>query len=166
MTPTRYATAFLQAGAGLALLAMLAIVTLDVLGRHFLAKPLTGAIELTQYGMVVVVFAGLPVVSLQRHHITLSLLDHGLGPRARRWHRALIGVLCAGILGMQAWVLWHEAAWLKELGSVLGYLQLPTYPAAYGMAVFSALAALACMAVAFSPAAPSTALAEPATAAH
>lgn len=152
MMPTRYATTVLQAGAGLALLAMLAVVTIDVLGRHFLAKPLTGAIELTQYGMVIVVFAGLPVVSLQRRHITLSVLDGWLGPRTRRVHAAVIHLACAVILGIQAQVLWREAAWLKELGSLLGYLQLPTYPAAYGMALFSALAAVACLTLAIWPA--------------
>ncbi|MGE4338808.1 MAG: TRAP transporter small permease [Pigmentiphaga sp.] len=134
---------WLQGCSAAALLAMLVIVTVDVAGRHFLAKPLVGATELTQYAMAITVFTGLPVVCLRRAHISIGLLDGLFGARGRRIQGLVVGGSCAVVLAGQAWVLWNEAGWLREMGSVIGYLQLPTYPAAYGMAVLSALAAVA-----------------------
>lgn len=137
------AVGLLQGCAGLALFAMLLIVTIDVAGRHFFAKPLVGATELTQYAMAITVFAGLPVICLRRTHITISLFDGWLGARAQRIQRLLVGGTSTVVLAAQAWVLWQEAGWLHEMGSVIGYLQLPTYPAAYGMSVLSGVAAVA-----------------------
>ncbi len=133
----------LQSAAALALLAMLLIVTIDVVGRHFFNSPLTGAIELTQYTMLIAVFAGLPVVTLRRSHISIGLLDGWFHGAARRVQSLVVCGISAAVLAAQAWVLWHEAAWLREMGNVIGYLQLPTWPAAYAMAVLSALAAVA-----------------------
>ena len=143
MTVGHRIVGWLQGCSAAALLAMLVIVTVDVAGRHFFAKPLVGATELTQYAMAITVFAGLPVICLRRAHITIGLLDGLFGARGRRIQGLIVGSSCAVILAGQAWVLWNEAGWLREMGSVIGYLQLPTYPAAYGMAVLSALAAVA-----------------------
>lgn len=141
----------LQGAAALALLAMLAIVTIDVVGRHFLNRPLTGAIELTQYTMLIAVFAGLPVVTLRRSHIGIGLLDGSLKGAAKRLQSVVVCLVSAFILAAQAWVLWGEAAWLRSMGNTIGYLQLPTWPAAYAMSVLSAMAAVASILAALRP---------------
>lgn len=151
MKLSEHAVRGLQGCAGLALLAMLIIVTIDVVGRQLLARALPGATELTQYAMAITVFAGLPVVCLHRGHITIGLLDGLFQRHGRRIYGLLVNGACAVVLGMQAWILWQEASWLRELGAVIGYLQLPTYPAAYGMALLSGVAALACAWIAVCP---------------
>lgn len=151
MKASEYVVRGLQGCAALALLAMLIIVTIDVAGRQLLARALPGATELTQYAMAITVFAGLPVVCLRRGHITIGLFDGVFQRYGRRLYSLLVNGGSAVVLGVQAWVLWREASWLRELGAVIGYLQLPTYPAAYGMAVLSGVAALACALLAVHP---------------
>ena len=61
---------------GLALLAMLALTVADVFGRYLVNRPVPGVTELVQYTMVLLVFAGLPIVTHRRAHISVSLMDN------------------------------------------------------------------------------------------
>jgi len=42
---------------------MMVLTFVDVVGRYLLNRPLRGAFELTELGLVVLIFAGLPLVS-------------------------------------------------------------------------------------------------------
>jgi TRAP-type C4-dicarboxylate transport system permease small subunit len=133
---------WLETAACIALAAMMLLTAADVVGRHVLGRPVPGTIELVQYAMAVVVFAGLPVVTRDGRHISLSLLEGRLGSGARRVQRAVLGMVCAVVLAVQGWIVFDTAQLMREQGDVIGFLNLPVHPAAYLMAALSAVTAV------------------------
>lgn len=132
----------LETAACIALAMMMLLTAADVVGRHVLGRPVPGTIELVQYAMAVVVFAGLPVVTRDGRNISLSLLEGRLGPGAQRVQRAMLGAFCAIVLAVQGWIVFDTAQLMREQGDVIGFLNLPVHPAAYLMAALSAVTAV------------------------
>ena len=76
----------------LAILALMAVAFADVMMRSFV-RPLSGAFELTEVLVGVMVFAALPFVTLSGKHVKVSLLRSLVGknvlvarPASRRHH--------------------------------------------------------------------------------
>ncbi|MEN9420337.1 MAG: hypothetical protein RI988_3958 [Pseudomonadota bacterium] len=121
-------------GAGCSLLAALALfgimwLTLfDVSGRKVLDHSITGSLELTELLMVVVIFAGLPLVSLKGEHVVFDSLDPWLPRGLKRAQHALVDLLCAAALAGLAWVMWTKAGQMAEYGDITPQLQLPLAP--------------------------------------
>ena len=130
----------LEALAGLALLAMLALTVADVFGRYLINRPMPGVTELVQYTMVLLVFAGLPIVTHRRAHISVSLMDNAFSGVARRIQLALIHGTSAFVLIAMSWILFVESHAMRESADVIGALRLPVYPAGYFMAAMSLMA--------------------------
>lgn len=136
-----------------ALFLMMLITFLDVIGRYLINRPLPGSADLVQYLMVVFIFLVLPMVTLRNEHISISLVDSVLGPRARRVQRIIVSLISAAIFGVLAARLWMHAVVLMENRDVVGYLDLPVAPAAFlasvmcwiTVAVSAVLAVLECM---------------------
>ncbi len=57
------------------LFALMAVTVIDVVGRYFFARPLVGAFELTELLLSVVISLALPLVTLDRTHIAVDLID-------------------------------------------------------------------------------------------
>ena len=53
----------------------------DVVGRYLLNKPIRGAFEITELGLLVLIFAGLPLVSHADEHVTMDFIDRILPAR-------------------------------------------------------------------------------------
>ncbi len=130
----------LETIAGLALLAMLALTVADVVGRYVINRPMPGVTELVQYTMVVLVFAGLPLVTHRRAHISVSLMDNVFSGVTRRVQFALIHATSAFVLIAMAWNLFVGSLAMQEAADVIGSLRLPVHPAGFFMAVMSLLA--------------------------
>lgn len=143
MTRTAPALRWLETAACLALAAMMLLTVADVAGRHVLGRPLPGAVELVQYAMVIVVFAGLPVVTRDGRHISLGVLAGWLSPSWQHAQRRVVGLVCAVILSAQAWIVFETAQVMRAQQDVIGFLNLPVHPAAYAISLLSLLAAVA-----------------------
>src|SRR6266849_6455550 len=61
--------------AAVVMLFLMLLTCVDVVGRYFLNKPLTGGFELTEVLLASLIFAGLPLVTLRGDHITVDLFD-------------------------------------------------------------------------------------------
>jgi TRAP-type C4-dicarboxylate transport system permease small subunit len=61
--------------AAIALFALMAVTVIDVVGRYFFSRPLTGAFELTELLLSTVISLGLPLVTFDRAHISVDLID-------------------------------------------------------------------------------------------
>ena len=156
--PRARALGWLEVLACLALLGMMLIVAADVTGRYLLSRPLPGAIELVQYTMVVVVFAALPSVTLKRQHISLDIVHERLRGAAKRVQWAVVCAACAGVLGVQSWLLFRRSEAMRENQDVIGYLNVPVHPAGYFMCILSLVAAVLVLREAFrAPPAPKSA---------
>jgi TRAP-type C4-dicarboxylate transport system permease small subunit len=123
----------------------------DVAGRKALSASVPGSLELTELLMVVVIFAGLPLVSLHGEHIVFDSLDHVLPPAVRRLQGAAVDGLCAASLLALAWLLWQKGGQIAQYGDTTAQLKIPQAPFVYGMAALCAVAALVHLRLMFTP---------------
>lgn len=138
---TRLIAASLSGLGGLALLAMVAVTVVDVAGRSVLDRPLNGGFELTEILLALLIFTGLPLVSLRGGHVTITLTDRWFGPRAARARDGVIGILCAVICGVIAWRLWMLGHRLANYGDTFDFLPLSKAAIAYPMSGLAGLTA-------------------------
>jgi TRAP-type C4-dicarboxylate transport system permease small subunit len=137
--------------AAAALFAIMALTAVDVVGRKFFAASVPGSLELTELLMVAVIFAGLPLVSLQGEHVVFDTLDSHLPPWLLRVQRAVIDGLCAAALAGLAGLLWLKAGQMASYGDTTAQLKLPVGPFVYAMAVLCGLTAAVHAVLAVSP---------------
>jgi TRAP-type C4-dicarboxylate transport system permease small subunit len=128
--------------AALALFAIMILTLVDVSGRKVLSESVPGSLEMTELLMVVVIFAGLPLVSLAGEHIVFDSLDPWLPKWLRRAQGLLIDAVCViALLGL-AWLMWGKAAEMAGYGETTAQLKLPKALFVYGMSVLCAVTAV------------------------
>lgn len=127
--------------AALALFAIMLLTFVDVMGRKFLSASVTGSLELTELLMVVVIFAGLPLVSIKGEHVVFDSLDPWVPATLRRVQQAAVDLLCVALLLGLAWLMWVKAGQMHEYGDTTGQLKLPLSPFVYLMSLLCAVTA-------------------------
>lgn len=129
--------------------AMVSLTFVDVVGRRLFNTPVFGANDITEHLMALVIFAGLPLLTARRGHLSIDLLDHWLlRPGWRGWHKA-VDVLIAAVLGLMAWqygIAVEEARQINEVSPAL------TIPRAWMYAYISFTTALAAVLALFTAA--------------
>ncbi len=125
-----------------ALFAIMWLTLIDVSGRKALSTSLPGSLELTELLMVLVIFAGLPLVSLRGEHVIFDSLDPYLPRGLRRFQDALVDLLCALALGGVAWLMWVKAGQMTEYGDTTAQLKIAQGPFVYLMSLLCALTAM------------------------
>jgi TRAP-type C4-dicarboxylate transport system permease small subunit len=126
--------------AAVLLFAMMAVTFVDVVGRYLFSRPLTGAFELTEVLLGLIVFAGLPIVTWRREHVTVDLVAMRLPAPSRSLLARVAAVVTALVLAVLAWRLGVTASDLLAYGDASVFLGIPMGPVA---AVMSALCAAA-----------------------
>ena len=133
---------------GAMILSMMVVTTIDVVGRYFFSRPLWGGFETTEILMGLVVFAGMPMATARREHITIDLFDAMLSWRARCWQAALGDLVCAGIAAALCWRIWIRGQHLIGVGETTMQLGIPRGYVALAMSVLMLAAALVFVAAA------------------
>lgn len=114
--------------AGWAVLAMMVIAAADVAGTIF-KHPVTGALELVQALMVMVIFLALPYAEAGNQHIAVDLFYSKMPSGVRR-ACSLVGLVLSlvffGAMAWQGWKLFWNSWTIKEYAS--GAIQFPVYP--------------------------------------
>lgn len=128
--------------AALVLGAVMMVSVVDVVGRYVFNRPLPGSSEITEILMAILIYAGLPLVSLRRTHIAVDLLDSLTPPAIARVRDAVVGLLSVIVLALVAWRLWAYADQIRSSKDVTEYLKLPLAPFAYAMSVLAGIAAV------------------------
>ena len=109
----------------LMLSAMVALTFADVIGRRLFNTPVFGANDITEHLMAVIIFAGLPLLTAQRGHLSIDLLDHWLlKPRWRLWHKA-VDLLIASVLGLIALEYYLAIEEAHDINEVSPALNIP-----------------------------------------
>ena len=137
--------------AALALFAIMVLTLVDVSGRKLLSASVPGSLELTELLMVVVIFAGLPLVSLRGEHVVFDSLDPLLATWVRRAQAFVVDLLCAAGLAGIAWLMWVRAGQMMEYGDITAQLKIPQGPFVYVMSVLCAVTALVHLLLVFAP---------------
>jgi TRAP-type C4-dicarboxylate transport system permease small subunit len=133
------ADAMLGIVASALLFSMMVLTFFDVVGRYLLNKPIRGAFEITELGLLVLIFAGLPLVSHADEHVTMDFIDRILPDRfARLWVRAM-HLICAAIMFFLAWQVWIKANRIAGYADTTDVLRVPIGPFVYFMALMIGL---------------------------
>jgi TRAP-type C4-dicarboxylate transport system permease small subunit len=137
--------------AATALFSIMALTLVDVSGRKALSTSVPGSLELTELLMVVVIFAGLPLVSLRGEHVVFDSLDPLLERTLRRAQGLVVDLLVTGLLGGMAWLMWSKAGQMAGFGDTTAQLQIPQSPFVYLMSGLLGVTALVHLLLAFAP---------------
>ena len=141
MTPVweKRADAMLGIVASALLFSMMVLTFFDVVGRYLLNKPIRGAFEITELGLLVLIFAGLPLVSHADEHVTMDFIDRVLSPAATRALIRIVHALCAAIMFFLAWQVWIKANRIAGYADTTDVLRVPIGPFVYFMAMMIGL---------------------------
>lgn len=129
--------------AAISLFAMMVLTFADVFSRKFLTNSITGAVELTELFMLVMIFFALPLASMAGEHIVFDLLDRVLPRSVQRWQQSLSHGLTALVFGGAAWIVWERALRTFDYGDTTSALEIKIAPFHVMAAVLLAVTALA-----------------------
>lgn len=121
--------------AAISLFAMMMLTFADVVGRKFFDNSLTGAVELTEIFMSLMIYFALPLASMAGEHIVFDLLDRTLPAALLRWQKVISHALTAAILLGAAWIVSQRAGRALEFGDMTATLEIKLWPFQYLVAV-------------------------------
>jgi TRAP-type C4-dicarboxylate transport system permease small subunit len=137
---TRRAEVILGVAASAILFAMMALTFVDVVARYLFNRPLRGAFEVTELMLLVLIFAGLPLVSLADEHAVMDFIDRILGRRRTLTFARGVHVVNAAFMFLLAWLMWRKADTIWAYRDATDVLRIVYGPFVYFMAVALALA--------------------------
>jgi TRAP-type C4-dicarboxylate transport system permease small subunit len=123
---------------------LVTVTFVDVGGRYLFSRPLPGAFEWQEVLMAIAIFTGLPLVTIDREHVTVSLLD-GIFARwaiLRRLQLIVVNTVSCGVLTFVALRLYDQGQGFIRWGDTSAFMRIPYWPVAYFMAAMAALAAV------------------------
>ena len=135
----RRADAVLGLAASAILLGMVLLTVVDVVGRYLLSRPVPGSFEVTELLLLVLIFAGLPLVSRADEHVVMDVVDRVIGPRRSAVLQRLVHALSAAVMLLLAWLVWLKAGKIAAYGDVTDVLRIAYGPFVYFMAVMIGL---------------------------
>ena len=138
----RRADAVLGIAASAILFAMMALTFVDVVARYAFNRPIRGAFEVTELLLLVLIFAGLPLVSHADEHVTMDFIDRWLTAPRRRFLNRLMHLFVAALMFFMAWQVSIRAARVSSYGDATDVLRIAYGPFVYFMAAMIALAGL------------------------
>ncbi len=136
---------------GGALFAIMALTFFDVIGRKAVSQSIPGSFELTELLMVVVIFAGLPLVSQRGEHVTFDSFDSVFSAAALKIQKALVHLVCAAAMLGLGWLMWRTGQQFVESGETTAQLKLLKAPFVFGMGVMCAITGLLHIGLVFKP---------------
>lgn len=121
---------------------MMTLTFVDVVMRYLLNRPIRGGFEITEMMLLVLIFAGLPLVSHADEHVTMDFVDRLLpAPLARTLVRG-VHALCAAVMFFLTWQIWLKAGKVAAYGDTSDVLRFSVAPFVYFMAAMIALTGL------------------------
>jgi len=121
---------------------MMFLTFVDVVARYVFSRPVRGAFEVTELMLVVLIFAGLPLVSWADEHALMDFIDRLLGARAQRLLVRAVQAACAAVMFLLAWLIWLKADRIWAYRDATDVLRVVYGPFVYFMAVMLGLAGL------------------------
>ena len=144
MTPRpdwgRLVEALLGVAAAAILLVMMGLTFVDVVARYVFNRPIAGAFEVTELLLLVLIFAGLPLVTYADEHAVMDFIDRLLGRRSLRALEGGVELVNAGLMFLLAWLTWLKADRIRAYGDATDVLRILYGPFVYFMALALALA--------------------------
>jgi len=125
--------------ASILLFCLMTITFADVVARYLINHPIRGAFEITELGLLLLIFAGLPLVSHADEHVTMDFIDRVLPPRTLGVWVRFVHAVCAALMFFLTWQIWIKAGKISGYGDTTDVLRIVLGPFVYFMAVMTAL---------------------------
>lgn len=137
-----WVTRFLGGLAVVLLFAMMVLTFVDVWGRYFFNTPVPGGFEITEIMLATLIFAGLPLMTMNSEHITVDLFDRFMPHAVEHVRNGIICLLCGFMMATVSYQLWVRAMDAVTYGDTTAILLIPMAPATFFMCAMSGLTAL------------------------
>jgi len=147
----RRVDAVLGVAASAILFCMMTLTFVDVVARYVFNRPLRGAFEVTELMLLVLIFAGLPLVTHAGEHVTMDLIDRLLGAPARHLMTRLVELGSAALMFLLTWLMWIKAGRIAGYGDTTDVLRITVGPFVYFMTAMILLSGLIHLYRVFSP---------------
>ena len=134
--------AVLGVASSILLVGMMLLTFVDVVARYLLNRPIRGGFEITELMLLVLIFAGLPLVSHADEHVTMDFIDRILPPAAQRVLVRLVHGICAAVMFFLAWQVWIKAGRIASYGDTTDVLRITVGPFVYFMDAMIAVTGL------------------------
>jgi TRAP-type mannitol/chloroaromatic compound transport system permease small subunit len=130
-------------GAGLSVILLLIIGSVDVIGTQFFGKAVPSGIEFQEAFMGMMLFAALPAIQKRRAHIVVDLLTQTFSvglQKCSEFLALLLGSVAFTVLAWQQWNLAARSMAIWELSP--GFVAFPLWAVKLFVAVAAGIAAL------------------------
>ena len=117
--------------AGLAVVAVMIIVCINVLGRGIFGMPLKGTVDIVSLLGVLVIGGAISYTQVLKGHIRITLLIEKLPVKARNILTALVDLVGVVLFGIVSWQTILFAIGTYENGELSEVLKLPITPFAF-----------------------------------
>ncbi|HSA68867.1 MAG TPA: TRAP transporter small permease [Burkholderiales bacterium] len=118
---------------------MMTLTFVDVVARYVFNRPLRGGFEITELLLLVLIFAGLPLVSHADEHVTMDFIDRIAGSRITAIVKQAVHLLVAAVFFLLTWLVWLRAERVSSYSDATDVLRIAYGPFVYFMAVMIAL---------------------------
>jgi TRAP-type C4-dicarboxylate transport system permease small subunit len=130
----RRADAVLGIAASILMLCLMLTTFCDVVARYLFNRPIRGGFEITELVLLVLIFAGLPLVSHADEHVTMDFIDRALPPRALAALERAVHVAVAAMFFFLGWQVLIKAGRISQYGDTTDVLGIMVGPFVYFMA--------------------------------
>jgi TRAP-type C4-dicarboxylate transport system permease small subunit len=117
---------------------IVALTFFDVFARYLFSRPVQGSAEIIQFLMALTIFAGLPLVTRHRGHISVSLVENLVRGAVRRALQAIVDMASLACCAVIAWQLYLQAGVYAQTANKTIVVGLPMAPLAWTMCAFAA----------------------------
>jgi TRAP-type C4-dicarboxylate transport system permease small subunit len=138
----RRVDAVLGIAASALLFAMMCLTFADVVARYLFNRPIRGGFEITELTLLVLIFAGLPLVSHGDEHVTMDFIDRMLPPRGLDILVRVVHALVAALFFFLTWQMIIKANRIAGYGDTTDVLRIAVGPFVYFMVAMIFLTAL------------------------
>ena len=107
---------------------IMTIITIDVLGRNLLNKPLKGTYELTELGAALLVFFALAITHRKGEHITIDFIVDKFSVKAKNMLLGIVEIVIAVILFIMSNHLFDNGLRMMERKSTTTDLAISVHP--------------------------------------
>jgi TRAP-type transport system small permease protein len=135
----RRVDAALGVAASAILLCLMLLTFADVVARYLFNSPIPGGFEITELMLLVLIFAGVPLVSHADEHVTMDFIDRMLPEGGNRVLIRIVHAGCAAVFFFLTWQVWIKAGRITSYGDTTDVLKILVGPFVYFMALMLAL---------------------------
>lgn len=124
------------------LVMMMCLVTMDVLLRYAVNRPVKGAFELVEFMMVSVTCLGMAYTGIKKGHVAVELLVSRFSPRVQAIFDSFNWFVSMGLFFLISWKAIVHAKVIWDSGLISSILSVPVFPFLFVLALGSGLLCL------------------------